>query len=155
MMRSQLDGVDSRLPGTGSFDIKTRSTIAVRMDMENVEEGRHYQLRTLTGELESFERERWDMMRSAFLKYSLQCRIGAMDGIFCAYHTTSTIHGFQYFSVAEMDETLFNSQTMGDQNFALSVQVLEKVFEQATLLYPGVVSVYSRCPSTLLDSADH
>ena len=144
LMRSQLDGIDGRLPGSGAFDIKTRSTVAVRMDVENVEEGRHYQLRTLTGQLESFERERYDMMRAAFLKYSLQCRIGAMDGIFCAYHTTSTIHGFQYISVAEMDEALFNSQTMGDQNFALSVQILERVFEEATKLYPRRVSVPRR-----------
>jgi hypothetical protein len=35
-MRSQLDGVDERLPGSGTFDIKTRATVSIRMDQENV-----------------------------------------------------------------------------------------------------------------------
>lgn len=36
-MRSQLDGVDKRLPGTGVFDIKTRAAIPIRMDLLNYE----------------------------------------------------------------------------------------------------------------------
>lgn len=36
VMRSQLDCVDKRLPGTGVFDIKTRATLAVRHDRLNV-----------------------------------------------------------------------------------------------------------------------
>jgi hypothetical protein len=36
-MRSQLDGVDSRLPGTGVFDIKTRAALPIRMDLMNHE----------------------------------------------------------------------------------------------------------------------
>jgi hypothetical protein len=36
-MRSQLDGVDKRLPGTGVFDIKTRAALPIRLDMMNHE----------------------------------------------------------------------------------------------------------------------
>jgi hypothetical protein len=36
-MRSQLDCVDRRLPGTGVFDIKTRACLPVRMDILNWE----------------------------------------------------------------------------------------------------------------------
>lgn len=36
-MRSQLDCVDKRLPGTGVFDIKTRACLPVRMDILNWE----------------------------------------------------------------------------------------------------------------------
>ena len=36
-MRSQLDGVDKRLPGTGVFDIKTRAALPIRMDIMNYE----------------------------------------------------------------------------------------------------------------------
>lgn len=37
LMRSQLDGYDERLPGTGIFDIKTRATASIRFDIENHE----------------------------------------------------------------------------------------------------------------------
>lgn len=36
-MRSQLDAQDSRLPGTGVFDIKTRAALPIRLDMLNYE----------------------------------------------------------------------------------------------------------------------
>jgi len=203
LMRSQLDGVDPRLPGNGSFDIKTRSTIAIRMDMENVEVSlpaislllllsldqiaepdvflffvfvspgrtslpsslpsrssrvlrkgtiRYVPIcfpqvqvrltRLLPSRFPFRLRHVADLSLCRFLFFflSLQCRIGGMDGIFVAYHTTSVMHGFQYIPVDEMDEVLFGSTTMGDQNFALSVEILEKVFEMATTLYPGVVS---------------
>lgn len=38
-MRSQLDCVDRRLPGTGVFDIKTRACLPIRMDILNFEVG--------------------------------------------------------------------------------------------------------------------
>lgn len=34
-MRSQLDACDSRLPGTGVFDIKTRAALPIRLDSLN------------------------------------------------------------------------------------------------------------------------
>lgn len=37
VMRSQLDCVDARLPGTGVFDIKTRAALPIRMDLLNYE----------------------------------------------------------------------------------------------------------------------
>ena len=36
-MRSQLDCVDNRLPGTGVFDLKTRAAVPIRLDMLNYE----------------------------------------------------------------------------------------------------------------------
>ena len=38
-MRSQLDCQDSRLPGTGVFDLKTRACVTIRMDILNHEVG--------------------------------------------------------------------------------------------------------------------
>jgi len=38
-MRSQLDCGDSRLPGTGVFDIKTRAALPIRLDLFNYEVG--------------------------------------------------------------------------------------------------------------------
>ena len=85
-MRSQLDCHDSRLPGTGVFDIKTRAAYPIRHDNLNYKVGRSmsflsyfsdsrgqeyagYQIRSLHGPLESFEKEYYDLIRSAFLKY--------------------------------------------------------------------------------------
>lgn len=36
-MRSQLDCIDNRLPGTGVFDLKTRAAVPIRLDMLNYE----------------------------------------------------------------------------------------------------------------------
>ncbi|KAI9832511.1 MAG: hypothetical protein M1819_004300 [Sarea resinae] len=138
LMRSQLDAHDERLPGTGMFDLKTRAVITVRMDAKNYEHGRHYQIRTSHGEYESFEREYFDMIRSAFLKYSLQVRMGRMDGIFVAFHNTERIFGFQYISLPEMDNAIHGQATtvVGDQEFKLSVDMLNRVLERATKQYP-------------------
>jgi hypothetical protein len=37
LMRSQLDCQDSRLPGSGTFDIKTRAAVVIRHDRANYE----------------------------------------------------------------------------------------------------------------------
>lgn len=122
LMRSQLDCVDSRLPGTGVFDVKTRAAVPIRLDLLNFEENSGYLIRTLHGPLESFEKEYYDLIRSAFLKYSFQARIGNMDGVFVAYHNTARIFGFQYVSLEEMDARLFGeeekpkSKSTGDAN---------------------------------------
>ncbi|CDW97253.1 hypothetical protein [Sporisorium scitamineum] len=136
MMRSQLDCHDDRLPRK-TFDLKTRASIGIRNDRANYVEGSGYQIRRATGVLESFEREYFDMIRAAFLKYNFQARIGHMDGIFVAYHTTSTIFGFQYIPVEEMNERLFGSQEMADQAFKLSLGLMEKVLDAATSMFEG------------------
>ena len=151
LMRSQLDAHDARLPGTGMFDLKTRAVVSVRMDAQKVERGRGYQIKTRQGEWESYEREYYDMIRSAMLKYSLQVRMGRMDGIFVAYHNTQRIFGFQYISLAEMDAALHGQweTTLGDQQFRLSLDLLNKVLDRATKKYPeqvgsGTPFVYAR-----------
>ncbi|KAL2068095.1 hypothetical protein VTL71DRAFT_16193 [Oculimacula yallundae] len=138
LLRSQLDAYDSRLPGTGMFDLKTRAVVSVRMDAEDYEEGRGYEIRGRHGEWESFEREYYDMIRSAFLKYSLQVRMGRMDGIFVAFHNTERIFGFQYISLPEMDFALHGTSdtTLGDQEFKLSLDLLNRVLDRVTAKYP-------------------
>ena len=142
LMRSQLDAYDSRLPGTGMFDLKTRSVISIRMDVANYEHGVGYEIKSRQGEWESYEREYHDMIRSAFLKYSLQVRMGRMDGIFVAFHNIERIFGFQYISLAEMDSTLHGQwdTSIGDQEFRLSLALMNKVLDRATKKYPETVS---------------
>ncbi|ORY86240.1 mitochondrial protein Pet127-domain-containing protein, partial [Protomyces lactucae-debilis] len=139
LMRSQLDCHDPRLPGTGTFDLKTRAVLPVRLDVRNHATGAGYQIVRSTGILESFEREYYDMIRAAFLKYSLQVRIGKMDGIFVAYHNTERIFGFQYISIDEMDECLHGSSTdnIAGREFVMSLKQLDKVLKMAIDKYPG------------------
>jgi len=139
LMRSQLDAYDPRLPGTGMFDLKTRAVASIRMDATNYEEGTGYQIKTRMGEWESYEREYHDMIRSAFLKYSLQVRMGRMDGIFVAFHNVERIFGFQYISLPEMDAALHGQvdTSLGDREFKLSIGLWNEVLDRATTRFPG------------------
>ncbi|KAF8682508.1 Pet127 protein [Rhizoctonia solani] len=128
---------DSRLPGTGVFDLKTRAAISVRRDVWNIEIGSGYQIRSTTGPLESFEREYYDLCRSAFLKYSFQARIGAMDGVFVAYHNTSRMFGFQYIPLQEMDQRLFGSHEGGERVFKACLGLLEIIADNVISKFPG------------------
>lgn len=138
MMRSQLDAYDPRLPGTGVFDLKTRAVVTIRMDAKNHEKGTGYELRQRQGQWESFEREYYDMIRLAFLKYSLQVRMGRMDGIFVAYHNTERIFGFQYIPLEEMDLSLHGTTdlTTGNREFMASLELWEELLKKATERFP-------------------
>jgi len=138
-MRSQLDCHDPRLPGTGVFDLKTRAVLPVRMDIMNYKQHSTYPLRTLQGELESFEREYHDLMRSAFLKYSFQARIGNMDGILVAHHNTARMFGFRYIPLLEMDTCLFGGEDRGAAVFEKCVLLLEEILMEVIGALPDQV----------------
>jgi hypothetical protein len=168
VMRSQLDCHDNRLPRK-TFDIKTRATVAIRMDTLNYRMNRGYLISKAEGALESFEREKYDLIRSAFLKYSMQVRIGNMDGIFLAYHSyvhslpqefakstansyssaflsTGQIFGFEYLSLEELDKAISGSHEESTQAFHLCVGLLETIFERVTADQPATVSQCCVCP---------
>ncbi|ERF69288.1 hypothetical protein EPUS_03992 [Endocarpon pusillum Z07020] len=138
LMRAQLDACDPRLPGTGTFDLKTRAVASIRHNVKQHEEGFGYQIKTRFGNWESYEREYFDMMRSAFLKYSLQVRLGRMDGIFVAFHNVERIFGFQYVSLPEMDMALHGQYdtSLGDKEFKLSVELLNRILNYITERFP-------------------
>ncbi|KAK4539813.1 hypothetical protein LTR36_010347 [Oleoguttula mirabilis] len=138
LMRSQLDAHDRRLPGTGMFDLKTRAVVSIRMDAASYQSMLGYELHTLQGNFESYEREYYDMLRSTMLKYMLQARMGRMDGIFVAYHNVQRIFGFQYVSIADMDRAIHGQvdPCLGDQEFRTSLQLMNEVMEMATQQFP-------------------
>lgn len=142
LLRSQLDAHDSRLPGTGMFDLKTRAVVSIRMDVRNYEMGLGYQIKDNQGDFESYEREYHDMIRAAFLKYSMQVRMGRMDGIFVAFHNVERIFGFQYMSIEEMDFAIHGQRdlSLGDQEFVMSLDLLNKILNRATEKFPKTVS---------------
>ena len=145
LMRSQLDAQDLRLPGTGVFDLKTRAVLPIRMNATEYEDGTGYQLRYDRGEWESFERENYDMARATMLKYSLQVRMGRMDGIFVAYHNVESLFGFQYISRSDMDFVLHGQSDtcLGDQEFKLSVNLLDQMLQRAISKFPETVRRFS------------
>lgn len=148
VMRSQLDCIDPRLPGTGVFDIKTRAAVPIRLDILNYEENSGYLIKTLTGALESFEKEYYDLIRSAFLKYSFQARIGNMDGVLVAYHNTARIFGFQYIPLEEMEARLYGTGD-GARVFTKCLRLLECVLKEVVGVYPG------RSVRCTFDKRDH
>lgn len=139
MMRSQLDAYDPRLPGTGIYDLKTRAVVSIRSDARHHENGRGYEIRQRDGAWESFEKEYYDLIRAAFVKYSLQVRMGRMDGIFVAYHNTDRIFGFQYIPLEEMDLAIHGTmdKTLGDQEFTASLKLFNNLLDRATARFPN------------------
>jgi hypothetical protein len=134
LLRSQLDCHDNRLPNK-SFDLKTRATLPIRMDVRNYRDYLSYRLHRSFGLYESFEREFFDLCRSALLKYNFQVRIGDMDGIMIAFHNTAELFGFQYLTRAEMDEILYGNVVTGDAVFKMILQVYEQVLLAITSEY--------------------
>ncbi|WPH00808.1 Hypothetical protein R9X50_00363800 [Acrodontium crateriforme] len=139
LMRSQLDAHDSRLPGNGMFDLKTRAVLSVRMNADDYRQMTGYEINTIQGKYESYEREYYDMMRSTMLKYMLQARMGRMNGIFVAYHNVERIFGFQYVSIAEMDRAIHGQVTpnLGDQEFKISLSLMNQILNMATEKFPN------------------
>ena len=138
LMRSQLDAYDPRLPDNGTFDLKTRAVVSVRMDAGDYEPMTGYELYTLQGKWTSYEREYHDMLRATMIKYMLQARMGRMNGIFVAYHNVKRIFGFQYIPMEDMDRALHGQlhSCLGDQEFKASLELLNKLLDKATAKFP-------------------
>lgn len=144
-LRSQLDCVYG---GNKIFDLKTRATHAVRNSFASPPvEGKDprdvykpfvetYKIDKQIGLYNSFEREVYDMMRSAFLKYSLQLRIGRMHGAFVTYHNTAEIFGFQYLALSTIDKMIFGSPSMAETHFSNSATILSSILDQVLRNYP-------------------
>jgi hypothetical protein len=77
----------------------------------------------------------------------MQVRIGAMDGIFLAYHSGEQIFGFEYLPLEELDKYISGSFEESQQAFQLCLGTLETMLERAVTDIPGKVR---RIPSSLL-----
>ena len=108
LLRAQLDSYHPSLPNK-IFDIKTRATHMVRMNVQEYNDSKWYLIKDFNGLHQSYERELYDIARSGMMKYCLQVRIGGMDGIFVAYHNTAEIFGFEYMPLEQMEEVMFGN----------------------------------------------
>lgn len=129
-VRSQIDCWNPLLPKK-TFDIKSRAVFPVRLDPSGHESYSDYRLYKLTGKIGSFEREYFDMARSIMLGYSLQARMGNMDGVFVAYHNAGEMHGFQYLSLEEMDKVVFGSTFAAEEMVKASFNLLSHTLNTA------------------------
>ena len=130
LLRSQLDCWSPSIKGARkTFDLKTRAVRPVRLDCRNYKDHAKYELSSLRGLVDSFEREYWDMMRSAFLKYNFQVRIGNMAGIFLAYHNTAKIFGFEYVPLQDLDAALFGNSYFGSVAFDTSLKIAQTLLK--------------------------
>ncbi|ODQ47499.1 hypothetical protein PICMEDRAFT_15438 [Pichia membranifaciens NRRL Y-2026] len=130
LVRSQLDAVDTRLPGTGTFDIKTRAVCAIRFDLSHTDYfPTNYEINKTYGLFESFERELFDAARIVMFKYSLQARLGNMDGIFMAFHNIKKFLGFQYLPLTDIDNIFFGEYSILGKKYGQ--KILDKTSEEA------------------------
>eukprot|EP01126_Amoeba_proteus_P007448 TRINITY_DN12682_c0_g2_i4.p1 TRINITY_DN12682_c0_g2~~TRINITY_DN12682_c0_g2_i4.p1 ORF type:complete len:390 (-),score=68.98 TRINITY_DN12682_c0_g2_i4:87-1256(-) len=137
LLRSQLDCQHPNLPRK-VFDLKTRATNAIRLNLEEYEEHvKRGEIKNLQGFGPSFEREFFDMIRGAFLKYIFQVKIGHMDGIFVAFHNTEQIFGFEYITLEEMEACVFETPEMAEISFSASLQILNFLLERITTSKDG------------------
>ena len=117
-VRSQLDAYSEKLPGTGTFDIKTRAVCAIRFDLNHTDYfPTNYDITKQHGLFESFERELFDAARIVMFKYSLQARLGNMDGIFMAFHNIKRFLGFKYLPLTEIDNYFFGDYNLDGKRY--------------------------------------
>ena len=114
----------------------------VRLDRWNTEDFAGYEITQQYGLMESFERELYDLIRSAFIKYAFQARIGKMDGCIVAYHNTVKHMGFEYFHVDAMESKIYGKSGVGERIFRQCVEMLENIFEAALTCYPDQVCAF-------------
>lgn len=130
LLRAQID---CRNAETGEvFDVKTRAVAPIRYDLDNYESSRSHRLRFLRGKMDSYEREFYDMVRTVFLKYAFQLRIGRMAGALVAYHNTTEVLGLEYIPLAEIHSYVFGGDRWADMSFGAAIHLLEEVLSKAT-----------------------
>lgn len=131
LLRSQIDCIGKNKQNKEIFfEIKTRAVCPIRYDLDNYTDYLDYEIKTLLGKYQSFEREFYDLIRGAFLKYLFQIKIGGMEGAFISYHNTKKIFGFEYITLEDMQRRIFGSSNFSDIIFKVSLRLLEKIMDK-------------------------
>lgn len=130
VLRAQIDCRNGK---TGEvFDVKTRAVAKIRYDLDNYAKHVSHKLRYLKGKNNSYEREFYDMVRTVFLKYALQLRIGRMAGALVAYHNTTEVQGIEYISLREIESYTFGNERWADIAFGTTIRLLEYILSTVT-----------------------
>lgn len=113
-----------------SFEIKTRSIAPIRYDVVNYKDYLDYDLTSYLGLISSYEREQYDMIRGAFMKYYYQLKIGAMDGLFISYHNTLNTFGFEYLPLDLVEKVIYETRERAELSFLISGRIATAIFDE-------------------------
>ena len=148
LLRSQIDCQGKDKNGNSIVhEIKTRAIAPIRYDVWNYKDYLDYEITSLHGKHSSYEREFYDLIRGAFLKYLFQLKIGGMDGAFISYHNTQKVFGFEYVSLTDMERRILGNSNFSDIIFKASLKLLTEVFDYITNDFPNeskiIVGIYA------------
>jgi len=143
LLRSQIDCAGKDKFGNDIvFEIKTRAAAPIRYDVHNYFDYLNYEVNSLLGKHSSYEREFYDLIRGAFLKYLFQLKIGGMDGAFIGYHNTQKIYGFEYCSLNDIERRIFGNCNFSNIIFKASLKMLEETMEYILKDFPNEDKLY-------------
>ena len=138
MLRSQIDCKGFSANNTPIFfEIKTRAVAPIRYDVWNYTRYLDYDVTSLNGKHSSYEREFYDLIRGAFLKYIFQLKIGGMDGALVSYHNTQKIFGFEYVKLEDMERRVFGNTKFSDIIFKASLKMMEETLDHIINDFPN------------------
>lgn len=143
LLRSQIDCAGKDKDGKDIvFEIKTRANSPIRYDVWNWFDYFDYDLNSLLGKHSSYEREYYDLIRGAFLKYMFQLKIGGMDGAFISYHNTRKVYGVEYCTLTDIERRIFGNQNFSDIIFKASLKMLQETLEYILKDFPSETKLY-------------
>lgn len=138
LLRSQIDcGGKDKNGNDIVFEIKTRAVAPIRYDVHNYLDYLDYDLNSLHGKHSSYEREFYDLIRGAFLKYLFQLKIGGMNGALISYHNTQRIYGFEYITLADMERRILGNSNFSDVIFKASLKLLQETLDKIVEDFPN------------------
>lgn len=130
-LRSQIDCKTTLADGRNIvFEIKTRALAPIRYDVFEWSKYLDYYIDPIYGEMHSYEREYYDLIRGAMLKYFFQLKIGQMDGAFVGYHNSRENFGFEYVKMSTIEKLLFSSSYKADMIFMLTTRVMSHLLDR-------------------------
>lgn len=143
LLRSQIDcgGKDSQGRDI-VFEIKTRAVAPIRYDVMNYKDYLDYDVNSLHGIHSSYEREFYDLIRGAFLKYLFQLKIGGMDGALISYHNTQKIFGFEYISLVDMERRILGNSNFSNIIFKASLKLLQETLDYIVKDFPDQENIF-------------
>jgi len=143
LLRSQIDCAGKDKFGNDIvYEIKTRAVSPIRYDVHNYFDYLNYDMNSLLGKHSSYEREFYDLIRGAFLKYLFQLKIGGMDGAFIGYHNTQRLYGFEYCSLNDIERRIFGNCNFSNIIFKASLKMLEETLEFILRDFPNEEKLY-------------
>ncbi|KAJ8906188.1 hypothetical protein NDN08_002683 [Rhodosorus marinus] len=131
LIRSQVDGQRHGSRGIEFFDIKSRAVAPTRYHLARYQQFANYRIQYPRGVTRSYELEFYDMVRSVFMKYAFQLRLGGMSGAFVCFHNTREMLGFEYIRLQEIEHYVFGSSHWAEKAFGFTLSLYQMILETA------------------------